>query len=70
MNQYHHLKGKSKEQILEELGHQFNYYPSNIWSYVLVTKRWFSMKKVLFLFFENDIVSRVIIQKGYGKINS
>lgn len=68
MNHYHHLIGKSKKQILEELGQQFNYTPSNIWNYVLVTKGFFCKKKVLFLFFEYDTVFRIKIKKGYGKI--
>ena len=51
MNQYHYLKGKNKEQILEELGHQFNYCPSDIWSYVLITKGFFYYEKGIISFF-------------------
>ena len=54
-NDFQHLLGKSKAELLEELGQDFNYYPSEIWTYTLHTN-FFGRKILLLLFFENDVV--------------
>lgn len=59
---YHHLIGKSKKLITEELGQEFNYYPSNVWSYLL-KKSWWGNKTYLIVYFKNDEVDRVRIGK-------
>lgn len=68
-HEYDYLLNKDKAQILELLGEEFNFYPSNIWSYVIETG-YFYRKTVLFIFFENEIVSKIKITKMYGKIRT
>lgn len=68
-NDFKHLLGKSKTEVLEQFGQEFNYYPSEIWTYILQTNFW-GRKTVLIVFFENEIVKRILIKKCYGKINS
>jgi len=68
-NDFQHLLGKDKSEVLEELGQEFNFYPSEIWTYILHTN-FFGRKTLLLLFFENDVVKIIKIKKHYGKINS
>jgi hypothetical protein len=65
---YQYLIGKSKDQIVKEMEEEFNFYPSDIWTYILATT-WFGRKKVLIIFFnDEDIVIKVFIKNVYGKI--
>ena len=67
MNQYHHLIGKEKKEVLEELGQDFNYYHNdNIWYYHIRTN-WIGRKKVQFICFSEEIVHKIKIIKYYGK---
>ncbi|SFB69710.1 hypothetical protein SAMN05421876_101163 [Kaistella jeonii] len=61
------LIGKTKEEIIEELGDGFNFYPDNLWDYEL-GKNWWGTKKVLFLLFEDKKVKKKTIRKVYGKV--
>ena len=62
-----HIIGKSKKQILNELGEEFNYYHSNLWSYCIKTN-WTGRKTHLVLHFKNEAVKNIEIKKGYGKL--
>ncbi|WP_034706559.1 hypothetical protein [Chryseobacterium luteum] len=68
-NKLQYLAGKSKEEILAEMGQDFNYYPAEVWTYILHIN-WLGRKTVLYLFFENDTAKEFIIKKHYGKIKS
>lgn len=61
------LVGKTKNEILDLLGDEFNFYPENVWYYVL-SRNWYGRKKVLYLEFEDDIVTRKSIRFVNGKI--
>jgi hypothetical protein len=64
---YQHLLGKSKNQIKKEMEEEFNFFPSDVWTYILDTS-WFGRKRVLVILFSNDAVKKVFIKKIYGKI--
>lgn len=49
---YHFLIGLTKEQVLHNLGDEFNIPYSNVWNY-LITKNIF-LKKELHLFFDKE----------------
>ncbi len=66
MNQYHHLIGKDKKEVLKELGQQFNYYHNDIWTYHIRTS-WIGRKTVLFICFSEEIVNKIKIIKYFGK---
>ncbi len=68
-HQYSSFIGKTKTEIMEELGHDFNYYPSNIWTYE-ISKNWLGKRKFLLITFENEIAKNIKIQSCYGKFNS
>ena len=57
---YQYLMGKEKKEIIEELGAQFNYYHSEIWTYHIKTN-WLGRKLYLFVIFENDTVQKIKI---------
>lgn len=65
--QYQFLIGKNRDQIKDELGEEFNYYPAMIWSYLL-KKNWLGRKTVLLLYFKNDLVYKINIRQYYAKI--
>ncbi len=67
-SQFIYLTGKSKKQILDEFGHEFNYYPSNIWTYE-IGKNWLNKRKILVIMFENNIAKTITIKTSYGKFN-
>lgn len=64
-NQYEYLLGKNKKEIAKELGNEFNYYQSDIWTYVL-DLGWFGMKKILVIGFKDNKVFGTKIKKIYG----
>ncbi len=61
--------GKSKKEIVEEYGQEFNYYPEKIWTFQL-KKYWWGQRKFLILYFEQDKVVKLKTKKVYGKINT
>jgi len=61
------LIGKTKEEILDLLGDEFNFYPESVWRYLL-SKSWYGRKKILYLEFEDDIVIRKSVIFTYEKI--
>ncbi len=66
-HKYKHLLNKEKSEILLILGQEFNFYPSNIWTYI-IHQNWWGKKTILFVFFEEDKVVKIKINKRYGKI--
>lgn len=63
------LFGKSKKEIVEELGQEFNYYPERIWTFQ-IKKYWWGQKRFLILYFEEEKVVKVKMKRVYGKINT
>lgn len=62
------LENKSKKEVLQYLGEEFNFYPDKLWYYVL-SENWWGKKKVLFLEFdERDKVSAKYIKTIFGKV--
>lgn len=59
--------GLTKNEVLEELGDEFNFYPDKQWVYIL-KKSWWGRKEKLFLEFDekNKVVAQYIIYT-YGK---
>lgn len=57
---YSDLKGKTKEEILKDLGEEFNFYPNDLWTYSL-KKDWLGRWIFLYLYFKDDKVYQVSI---------
>lgn len=66
LDKYKYLLGKSKYDIISILGHEFNFFPSNQWSYV-ICKTWWGKKTLLYLDFYNELVVDLKIEKNYFK---
>ncbi|CAD7811929.1 hypothetical protein CHRY9390_02438 [Chryseobacterium aquaeductus] len=64
MENYKNLTGKSKAQIISELGFEFNHFPSDIWTYEL-KKDWWGRKQFLVILFEKDHVKKISLIKTY-----
>lgn len=64
---YNHLIGKDKKEITEELGSDFNYYHSEIWTYHIKTN-WLGKKAYLLLVFKDEKVHNIKIKKTYAKL--
>lgn len=60
------LVGKEKKEIVKLMGSEFNYYPSQIWSYYL-KKNWLGQSVFLLIYFENDIVVNIGTVKKFKK---
>ena len=52
-SEYQYLIGKEKKEIIEELGAQFNYYHSEIWTYHIKTN-WLGKKRYLLIAFKDE----------------
>ena len=61
------LLGKTKDEIIDLLGDEFNFYPESIWHYVL-SKTWYGRKKVLYIEFEEGIVIHKSVITTYGRL--
>jgi len=66
MDQYQHLIGKTKNNVLNELGDECNFYQSSVWTYIL-KKEWFGRKKVLIINFDDNKVSHIKTVTTYTK---
>lgn len=64
--EYHYLLEKSKVQIIEELGQEFNLYQSDIWSYLLGIG-WFGRRKILMMEFKQNKVIKIKVKNVYSK---
>lgn len=64
---YQQLIGKSKDMIISELGFEFNYYPSDVWIYLLKTN-WIGRKTFLIIFFKEDMVEEILIKNAFRKL--
>lgn len=64
---YNYLIGKDKSQVKHELGQEFNYFPSDVWTYHLKTN-WLGKKTYLILYFKEEIIMMIKIISSYGKI--
>lgn len=63
---YQHLVGRSKNEIMEEMGDEFNFPPLDLWTYLL-KRTWYGEKKVLVIVFENNRAVKVTIKRMYGE---
>lgn len=61
---YKNLINKSKKAVIEELGHGFNFFPDNKWTYNL-KKNWMGRKTILTILFHDDRVTKIEIKKTY-----
>lgn len=61
------LIGKTKDEVLKELGCECNYRPLNIWTYLL-KRNWIGKKQFLILNFENNRVVNIKTQSSFRKI--
>ena len=64
---YSYLIGKDKKSIIEDLGLEFSYYHSEIWSYHIKTN-WLGKKRYLLIAFKDEKVYNIKIKKTYAKI--
>ncbi len=64
---YNRLIGMDKKGIIDELGSEFNYYHSEIWTYHIKTN-WLGEKTYLLILFKNEKVHQIKIKKTYAKL--
>ena len=67
MMKYEEFIEEKKSKIAEIMGHGFNYFPNNIWTYCL-DKNWYGRKTYLTIYFNNEIVEKIRIVKSFKKI--
>lgn len=66
---YNILVGKSKNEVIQELGEGFNYYPDNYWFYDM-KKSWWGKKTALLLIFGKDGRVKTMNLKTYFFLSS
>jgi len=70
ISEYKKKIGKSKKQIIEILGQEFNYYHDNLWIYK-IDESWWGGKEVLLLFFDDqEVLTKIIIKKYFFYIRT
>lgn len=67
LSDYRYLIGKDKQFVIDDLGSEFNYYHTEIWTYHLKTN-WLGKKIHLLLLFKDDVVHEIKIKKTYAKL--
>ncbi|MDH6250916.1 hypothetical protein M2347_000643 [Chryseobacterium sp. H1D6B] len=65
-DQYKYLLDKTRAQVEKEMGQEFNFYQSDVWTYLLEVK-WICRKKILIVEFKNNKAVKIKIKKVYGK---
>lgn len=65
--QYLDLIGTTKKDLVSKMGDEFNFYPDNIWIYLL-DKNFMGRKTFLIVSFEKEIIIDVKIKKTFGNI--
>lgn len=64
---YQDFIGKHKKEIIVLMGSdEFNYYPSQRWTYY-VKKNWLGQKVFIVIHFDDDLVINIEILKTYRK---
>lgn len=63
---YQKLIGKTKKEIIAELGFEFNHYPSDIWTYQMKIN-WIGIRTFLFIYFREECVKEVKTVKTFSK---
>ncbi|WP_415327032.1 hypothetical protein [Chryseobacterium sp. MMS23-Vi53] len=66
---YNHLMGKTRREIMREVGdsfNNFNYFKSKTWTYE-IGKTWIGKKIILSLTFTDEKVSEIILLKSFRK---
>lgn len=59
--------GKGKKEVITLMGgDEFNYYPSQVWTYYL-KKKWWGQRVFLLIYFEEDVVVKTMIIKTFKK---
>lgn len=61
---YKYLIGKTKLEVISILGQEYNFFPSDYWSYEL-NKTWWGKKVKLYLEFHQDLVKKIEIKIFY-----
>ncbi len=58
MKEYIHLLGKTKKEIIQEMGDEYNHYPAETWTYLL-KRNWLRQRKILILYFGDHWVEKI-----------
>lgn len=61
---YDHLIGKTKKEIIQEIGEEFNFYPAHVWTYT-IKKKWFYKNTVLHIYFDGEIVIHTFVRSSF-----
>lgn len=59
---YKNLIGKTKKEVLLEIGFEFNHYPDDTWTY-LIKNNWLGVKTFLIIYFYQNTVKEVKTKK-------
>ena len=62
------LLTKTKKEVIQQLGQQFNYYPSSTWFYVIWSFCWWRHKVLYITYDQCEKVIAVKIVTKYGEI--
>jgi len=62
MVKYNNLVGKTKNEVIQELGEGFNYYPDNYWFYDMKRSCWGRKTAILLIFGKDGRVKTMSIK--------
>lgn len=65
-NPHSELIGLTKKELILRFGDEFNFYPDDLWIY-LINKNFLGKKTFLVVLFKDNMVINVNITKTYGK---
>lgn len=60
------LIGKTKQEVLSEIGFEFNHYPSDVWTYLIKTN-WLGIKTFLIIYFYQNTVKSLKTKKTINR---
>lgn len=61
---YDHLIGKTKKEVIHEIGEEFNFYHAHLWTYS-INRKWFYKNTILYIYFDGEIVIHTITRCSF-----
>lgn len=61
---YYYMRGRTKPEVIEQMGQGLNLFDSHLWTYN-ITGNWFYKDSILYIYFDGEIVIHTFFRKSF-----